>query len=184
MKGLAHCLAVVCALVLSAEATKTANAAVITETIDFTARGFIGAPVDPVIGSFTITLDPAVLIQRATTVTFDSLNITPSAIAPIFDYIPSISGGFLSVCSTTALPGCTIDAGKDSFFIQIRNFRSTPTFNRFDYAQSSVPGFFSTVSGSVSVSEVPLPAALPLFATGLGALGLLGWRRKRKALAA
>ena len=32
-----------------------------------------------------------------------------------------------------------------------------------------------------SVSAVPLPAALPLFATGLGALGLLGWRRKRKA---
>jgi hypothetical protein len=30
------------------------------------------------------------------------------------------------------------------------------------------------------VSTVPLPAALPLFATGLGALGLLGWRRKRK----
>ena len=30
----------------------------------------------------------------------------------------------------------------------------------------------------------PLPAALPLFATGLGALGLLGWRRKRKAVAA
>jgi hypothetical protein len=30
-------------------------------------------------------------------------------------------------------------------------------------------------------SEVPLPGALPLFATGLGALGLLGWRRKRKA---
>src|SRR5215467_10722431 len=30
---------------------------------------------------------------------------------------------------------------------------------------------------------VPLPAALPLFATGLGALGLLGWRRKKKAAA-
>ena len=30
----------------------------------------------------------------------------------------------------------------------------------------------------------PLPSALPLFATGLGALGLLGWRRKRKANAA
>jgi len=28
----------------------------------------------------------------------------------------------------------------------------------------------------------PLPAALPLFTTGLGALGLLGWCRKRKAL--
>jgi hypothetical protein len=33
-------------------------------------------------------------------------------------------------------------------------------------------------------SETPLPAALPLFATGLGALGLLGWRRKRKNAAA
>ena len=33
----------------------------------------------------------------------------------------------------------------------------------------------------VTISETPLPAALPLFATGLGALGLLGWRRRRKA---
>lgn len=32
-------------------------------------------------------------------------------------------------------------------------------------------------------SVVPLPAALPLFAGGLGALGLLGWRRKRKGTA-
>jgi hypothetical protein len=38
-----------------------------------------------------------------------------------------------------------------------------------------------TVSGNSS--ETPLPAALPLFATGLGAMGLLGWRRKRKAAA-
>jgi len=33
------------------------------------------------------------------------------------------------------------------------------------------------------VVVTPLPAALPLFATGLAALGLLGWRRKRKAAA-
>ena len=40
------------------------------------------------------------------------------------------------------------------------------------------------ISGTITLekpSTVPLPAALPLFATGLGALGLLGWRRKRKA---
>ena len=33
-------------------------------------------------------------------------------------------------------------------------------------------------------TATPLPAALPLFASGLGALGLLGWRRKRKGQAA
>jgi hypothetical protein len=30
------------------------------------------------------------------------------------------------------------------------------------------------------VGQTPIPGALPLFATGLGALGLMGWRRKRK----
>jgi hypothetical protein len=37
--------------------------------------------------------------------------------------------------------------------------------------------------GTWASSETPLPAALPLFATGLGALGVIGWRRKKKAAA-
>jgi hypothetical protein len=37
---------------------------------------------------------------------------------------------------------------------------------------------------TIEIGATPLPAALPLFASGLGALGLLGWRRKRKAQAA
>ena len=40
---------------------------------------------------------------------------------------------------------------------------------------------FLVLSTSATFSQVPLPAALPLFATGLGALGVLSWRRKRKA---
>jgi hypothetical protein len=39
------------------------------------------------------------------------------------------------------------------------------------------------LGGDITYSATPLPAALPLFATGLGALGLLGWRRKRKKAA-
>ena len=54
----------------------------------------------------------------------------------------------------------------------------------FNYSGAGTPnGFFADASGA-SVVATPLPAALPLFATGLGALGLLGWWRKRKAAAA
>jgi len=35
-----------------------------------------------------------------------------------------------------------------------------------------------------TLATTPLPAALSLFATGLGGLGLFGWRRKRKQIAA
>lgn len=37
--------------------------------------------------------------------------------------------------------------------------------------------------GLPTPATVPLPGALPLFATGLGALGLLGWRKRRKSAA-
>ena len=40
------------------------------------------------------------------------------------------------------------------------------------------------IPGQGNPGDTPLPAALPLFASGLGALGVLGWRRKRKTQAA
>jgi hypothetical protein len=56
-----------------------------------------------------------------------------------------------------------------------------------DYSDNHIiycNGCVTVTSTTIGTSETPLPAALPLFATGLGALGLLGWRRKRKAAAA
>jgi hypothetical protein len=74
-----------------------ATAATITETIKFTASGFqpAGAPVDPVMGSFTITLDPTVDTSFATTITFQNVDITPGANAPFFFYLANSSGGLL-----------------------------------------------------------------------------------------
>jgi hypothetical protein len=43
--------------------------------------------------------------------------------------------------------------------------------------------FSDGAGNSLAVNEVPLPAAFPLFVTGLGVIGLLGWRRKRIARA-
>jgi hypothetical protein len=37
--------------------------------------------------------------------------------------------------------------------------------------------------GPSTVAATPIPATLPLFASGVGGLGLLGWRRKRQAAA-
>ena len=47
----------------------------------------------------------------------------------------------------------------------------------FDFRDD--PGFLNL--DLVSVNQTPLPAALPLFAGGLGVMGLLARRRKRKA---
>lgn len=38
-----------------------------------------------------------------------------------------------------------------------------------------------TATYSLTAPAVPIPAALPLFAAGLGAMGFMGWRRKRRA---
>jgi hypothetical protein len=47
----------------------------------------------------------------------------------------------------------------------------------FNIHTSNFPG--GEIRGELIAT--PLPAALPLFATGLAGLGLLGWRRKRAA---
>jgi hypothetical protein len=54
------------------------------------------------------------------------------------------------------------------------------TSNAFEFADLSL----GPVVITTDLQQTPLPAALPLFASGLSALGLLGWRRKRKAKAA
>jgi hypothetical protein len=68
---------------------------------------------------------------------------------------------------------------------------TSPSMLLVDHGGSIVGGFanltdagfaISLVNGTVSAT--PLPAALPLYATGLGVLGLLGWRRRRKATVA
>jgi hypothetical protein len=57
---------------------------------------------------------------------------------------------------------------------------SQGTFNSTD--PNFMVNFVGT--GSSGQNETPLPAALPLFASGIGGLGFLGWRRKQKKLTA
>ena len=59
-----------------------------------------------------------------------------------------------------------------------------PAYAIFSADQAAGPGTaidWSLTNSNVVPTATPLPAALPLFVCGLGAIGLLGWRRKRKA---
>jgi hypothetical protein len=88
-----------------------------------------------------------------------------------------------------ALPGSPLTVGwggNDVFDTAGTAGWTLHTFDLVANSNSTVLSFNTPeVSGvgldDVSVTPTPLPAALPLFATGIGGLGLLGWRRKRKA---
>ena len=62
------------------------------------------------------------------------------------------------------------------------SFDLTSAFAGFEHVIATTGTNQLSVEGSISAT--PIPAALPLFAGGLGALGLFGWRKKRKAITA
>jgi len=101
--------------------------------------------------------------------------------SPRYAALISLLGGSLQVS------GILADTSPFAFFQRGAVLALYPNFNFMQAAtdccsfsqSSSNPAF-----GSFLVTDAvatPLPAALPLFATGLGVMGLLGWRRKRKA---
>jgi hypothetical protein len=68
-------------------------------------------------------------------------------------------------------------ANTPEFFALLLN-SGAPQFNANRFGPTTN---FLVLSTSATFSQVPLPAALPLFASGLAGLGLLGWRRKKAA---
>ena len=74
--------------------------------------------------------------------------------------------------------------GNDTILFQLGTLKIRLFAGPFElvalYSPPRPPGQLFVFSQDITVTPTPLPAALPLFATGLGALGLLGWRRKRK----
>jgi hypothetical protein len=58
---------------------------------------------------------------------------------------------------------------------------STASLDPFFTAPAGYTILTSAGIGNSSVATTPIPAALPLFATALGGMGLIGWRRRRTA---
>lgn len=117
-------------------------------------------------GNFFITyndMNDDGLFSHSELVAFSGIEIPFGADSAIFDsddliYVPDIAGLAIGTI------------GED--FWQFFNGAITVSISEggWNYSVSAVP-------------SVPVPAALPLFGTGLAVLGLLGWRRKRKVSA-
>ena len=123
---------------------------------------------------------------------FTDVIFTVSASAPF------ITGGIVDVMATgsdgasasnsftannTSNPFAPVTTSQDFTFTGATDLTSvsisTTTSSIIGGNVPTVTGInFSGISG---LSEIPLPASFPLFASGLGALGLLARRRKRKS---
>ena len=188
-----HGLAIVCATALSAMLPASSSA----DTIyTYTGNGFsfasspytstdsvsgwidLSAPLG--ISQFTLTITPVSYSFYDGVQTITNSNAAAGA---FFGDIQTNSSGdiilwSISMSSTTTGGTIATDKGQsdvpfDEAFSLLAGVGSA--------GNTDHPGTWLFVT--TTVSTTPIPAALPLFASGLGAMGLLGWRRKRKVAA-
>ncbi|GBF26421.1 hypothetical protein MnTg02_01460 [bacterium MnTg02] len=88
----------------------------------------------------------------------------------------SNTGPFDNLMSAGYWPGTSISdvLARDFYFSSGNQGVTGKTSNLYAWAVHD---------GDVGMAVVPLPAALPLFGTGLGIMGFIGWRRKRRMAA-
>ena len=142
------------------------------ETADGQPNHLINVTTGKDLGTFHITTVTSVMIKGA-------LKTTTTT-----EYFPKIYG--------LADDGTTMYAvnGTKVYSVDLANALLTYLF---DYGTNVCPAgnlclgaayglAFMEEQKATPVAATPLPGALPLFATGLGVLGFIGWRRKRRAV--
>jgi hypothetical protein len=150
---------------------------------------FSGSGVDSTFGAFNVNESAHVDISGST------VSVSNGVLTFVF---PPTSGGFTadftgsgSTSGTTAT--VTLDLAIVSGLLAGETGTMTGTGSFDTDTQILTVNYSGSLSGegpslgfangpTIDVSATPIPATLPLFASGLGAMGLLGWRRKKKAV--
>jgi hypothetical protein len=117
------------------------------------------------------------------TTTIDSqgaFSITPLNLS-YGSFSTSPTGTFYSLTVAETVPSCDYSGSCDILVLDLY----TSTWQIHDKYNSTLDSGALAVAGpflpSTSLDSTPTPAALPLFATGIGILGMFVWIRKRKA---
>jgi PEP-CTERM motif. len=155
----------------------TARANTITLNYDFSASGFgIGAPVDPVTGSFSVTFDAdANIINDETSgIVVSNLNISLDS-APSFTYVKAAN--VLYIGGSAGGTG-GFDPGTNDFLMVIGSPASSPTSSLFFYQTSASNHTFVTGESELTPT-VPEPATITLLGVGLASLGPRRLRRSK-----
>ena len=156
-------------------------AALVTSTLFWMApSGAFANTVDAYTIPSTAFIGPTGSISGSLTVdwtadTVKALSITTTAFPPDFPAATYTAG---------TVNGTTVDSFAGSSTLTLVFDSTFVLLFADELVQSCEVCTFSRDTATLDISPTtPIPAALPLFATGLGGLGLLGWRRKRKAQA-
>lgn len=173
--------------ILLAAATPRAHASLITYTIQVVASDAFppGTEPDPVLGAFTVTLDPSrsYLNSQTRNIVTNQLNIPFSQpVTPAFTYDPSRFNGEL-VIGGTINGANAVTAGTPDFFFIVFNLNTPqPTFyTHFGWSDTGFPEEvdLDQVGGAVTQQPIPTPEPATLTLLGTGVIALLRFSRAK-----
>lgn len=152
-----------------------ANATVVTKSFNFKASGFTAvnspaaAPVDPVVGRFTITYDDEAFLIAPRSVGLDvsGFNLAYHGTAQFY-YSRGSNLLIIANAFTNPFAGAFQIGAGSQFGFAIRDVNTNPRVDYFSYSSGGLPIYETR---NISLAAVPEPATWAMMIGGLGLVG-------------
>lgn len=166
-------------VVLTGLTSASAEAAIFDWTYEFDSGVTLSGVFD---GTLGIDLD-TIAVTAVSDVTAEGVPFVPALfLSSVTDFFGgssapfvSLSGNLMDICADTS----GFCSGDGFFFDTLNGAGAGTDIPNGIFTGQDNP--FDASAWTIQERRVPAPAALPLLVSGLGALGVMGWRRKRKA---